>query len=462
MSRCGRLGHVGRTGLGLALLLLVLALLGVGAGGARAQDDRPAVVVRDPTAQTFKAAVQRFHDSAVATDPARGERLREGIVEALKWNRVFEGIAPRAFLGPETSPPLEAPEPPSCEDWRTIGADALVEGEIRVEGEPEVDRVEVEFRVWDVVRCRSLLRKRYFGEPADLATIARRIADDVVGEFAGAAGVAATEIAFISDRSGRKEVYVMNAEGSAVRSATRNRSINAFPDWHPGGDELVYTSYRMGGQPGLFRLTRGRREPGPLLGRLDASSAVYRGVWAPDGDRLAFVRSVGAGTDLFTARPDGSDLRRLTDNRVIDIAPSWSPDGERLAFVSDRAGAPQVYIMDADGENVRRLTFQGAYNTGPAWSPDGRWIAYESRVGGQFDIWLIDAEGESSFPLIDHPRSDEGPSWSPDGRWLAFSSTRRGRADIYAIGIDGRSLRRLTAGSGNNTSPAWSPYPGKR
>jgi len=442
-----------------ALGLLALgAGLGPGAGPAGAQEDRPAVVVRDPTARTFKAAVQRFHDPAVAEDPTRGERLREDIVEALEWNRVFEGIAPGAFLGPETSPPLDAPEPPSCEPWRTVGADALVEGEIRA-GE---DRLEVEFRVWDVVRCRSPLRKRYFGEPADFGAIARRIADDVVGEFTGARGVASTEVAFISDRSGRKEVHVMNADGSAVRSATRNRSINAFPAWHPGGNELVYTSYRRAGQPGLFRLTRGHREPGPLLGRLDRGSAVYRGVWSPDGERLAFVRSVGEGTEIFTGRPDGNGLRRLTRNRIIDIAPSWSPDGERLAFVSDRAGAPQLYIMDADGENVRRLTFQGAYNTGPAWSPDGRWIAYESRVGGQFDIWLIDPEGETSFPLVDHPRSDEGPSWSPDSRWLAFSSTRRGRADIYAIGIDGRSLRRLTAGSGNNTSPAWGPYPGKR
>jgi TolB protein len=292
--------------------------------------------------------------------------------------------------------------------------------------------------------------------------ISRRIADDIVEAFTGRPGMASTEIAFISDRNGPKEVFVMNADGGDVRAATSNRSINAFPDWAPGGNEIVYTSYRHGGQPTLFLLTRGRRKPGRLLTRVDDGAPIYRGVFNPDGNRLAFVRSVNGAPEIFTSRRDGRSLRRLTSHRAIDISPSWSPDAERLAFVSDRSGAPQVYVMDADGGNVRRLTFNGSYNTSPAWSPDGAWIAYESRVGGQFDIWLIDPEGRTNVPVITHPRSDESPSWSPDGRWLAFSSTRRGRADIYTVSIDGSNVRRLTSGGGNNTSPSWGPHPGRR
>ncbi len=437
---------------------LALAALVLAAAFARAEE-RPPIWVTDPGEREYKAAIQRFSDRRAVPQLADGTSLRGDIRESVDFSPLFESLDPKAFLGPDESQALDAPQPPVCSQWSDIGADALVEGEIRSGSQGVV----VEFRIWDVARCRGLLRKRYFGAQADLPIIARRIADDVVREFTGASGVSSTEIAFISDRSGRKEVYVMNSDGTGVRAATRNRSINAFPGWAPNGDEVVYTSYRHGGQPTLFTISRGgRRKPGRLLTRINGKSPIYRGVFTPDGKRLAFVMSVDGAPEIFTSRPDGRSRRRLTEHSAIDISPSYSPDGSRMAFVSDRSGSPQLYLMDADGNNPRRLTFQGAYNTGPAWSPDGRWIAYESRVGAQFDVWIIDPEGQVNEPIVTHPRSDESPSWAPDGRSLAFSSNRRGTADIYTIGLDGRNLRRLTASSGNNTSPAWGPFPGKR
>ena len=433
-----------------------LALAGLLLAAAASAQDHPAVVVTDPGARTFKAAVQGFGDRQTKPGPEHVAELRQGIGAALAGSGVFTTIDPKAYLGPDTTASLDGS--PTCPDWSQIGADALVDGVV-VSGEQGLT---VEFRIWDVVRCRRLLHKRYFGDAGDLDRVGRRIADDVVLAFTGQSGVAATEIAFISDRSGRKEVHVMNADGSDVRAGTHNRSINAFPQWSPNGNEIVYTSYRLGGQPTLYLLTRGRNQPGPLLQRVDKGAPIYRGVFDPAGRRLAFVMSVDGAPDIFVSAPDGSGSRQLTRHRSIDISPSWSPDGKRLAFVSDRTGSPQVYVMDADGGNERRLTYQGSYNTAPAWSPDGGWIAYETRVAGQFDIWLTDPDGRTAVPLITHPRSDEGPSWSPDGRWLAFSSTRRGRADIYRIGIDGGNLQRLTSDAGENTSPTWGPFPGSR
>ncbi len=423
-----------------------------------AAQNRPPVVVTDPNARTFKAAIQRFADNQAVPDAARITGLREGIGSALQLSKVFEVIDPRAFLGPDETVALEGVPPPLCPDWSQIGADALVEGTVITEPRG----LAVQFRIWDVVRCRRLKLKRYFGNPSDVDVIARRIADDVVEAFTGRPGMASSEIAFVSDRSGRKEIYVMNADGSEVRAATRNRSINAFPAWAPNGSEIIYTSYRLGGQPTLFLLTRGRRKPGRLLSKVDESVPIYRGRFDPAGKRLAFVMSVNGAPEIFTSRRDGRGMKQLTRHRAIDISPSWSPDGQRLTFVSDRAGSPQIYVMNADGGNVRRITFDGTYNTSPVWSPDGAWIAYETRVGGQFDIWITDPDGRVKAPLVTHPRSDETPSWSPDGRWLAFSSARRGRNDIYVMGIDGKNLRRLTGGEGNNTSPAWGPAPGAR
>ena len=314
-----------------------------------------------------------------------------------------------------------------------------------------------EFKVTDVSRCVAILHKRYRITKAEIERMGHAMADDVVAAFTGQPGVSDTEIAFVSTRTGAKEIHVMNADGSGVRAATRNRSLNSFPNWSANGDAIVYTSYRYRVRPQLFLLTRGQRSPGRILRDLDTSNPVYRGVFAPAGDRLALVMSVDGAAEIFTVGRNGDGLSRLTRHPAIEISPSWSPDGKQLALVSDRTGSPQVYVMQSDGTGLRRLTFNGSYNTNPSWSPDGRWIAYETRVGGQFDLWLIDPDGRTNTPLVTHPRSDEHPSWAPDGRKIAFASTRRGRSDIYIIDINGKNLRQVT-NEGENTGPAWGPY----
>jgi len=433
------------------LLALAAALL---LASRAAAEERPAVIVTDPNARTFKAAVQEFAPGAPGVDVAR---FRQDLVDALDYSGVFTSLDPGAFLGPRRTASLDGGTPVACPDWSQIGADALVQGATS----PGADGgIILDFLVWDVPRCRTPLRKRYTGGVGDARRIARRVADDVVASFTGRAGVASTELTFVSSRTGSPEVWVMDADGGNARAATHNRVINAFPTWTPDGNSIVYMSYLFQRSPHLFRLVRGgAQKPGRLLDALDPKVPVYHGVPDPSGERMAVVASVDGQPEIFVVDADGRNPRRITRDPAIDVSPTWSPDGKRIAFVSDRAGAPNVYVMDADGGNPKRITFDGAYNTAPAWSPDGRWIAYEVRVGGQFDIWLTDPEGRTNAPLVTHPQSDEHPTWAPDGRKIAFQSTRRGRPDIYTIDIDGENLRRLTQGAGDNTAPNWGPYP---
>ena len=440
----------------MAVSGLLLGTFGVGPIGEALAQQRPAVVVTPGSARTFRAAVQIFADRSEIPEPNRVQVFHANVESALEFSGVFKLVSHRAFLGPVTSASLDHGPPMVCSDWSQIGADAFVEGEL-IRGR----ELSIEFRVWDTARCVRLTRKRY-KQPltADQGFLARRVADDIVASFIGMRGVASTEIAYVSTRDGNTEIYVMSADGSRQRRATRNGSINNFPDWAPNGEGILYTSYRHQNRPLLFLSSRGRNRPGRLLKKLGGKRSEYRGVFSPSGSRIALVMSnLGQGPEIYTVRADGRSLKRLTRSRAIEIAPAWSPDEKRIAFVSDRSGSPQVYVMNVDGSNQKRLTFQGSYNTHPAWSPDGRWIAYESRIGGQFDIWLIDPDGELNFPLIEHPRSDESPAWAPNSRKLAFSSGRRGRADIYVVDVNGENVRRLTRGSGENTSPSWGPFP---
>ena len=418
-----------------------------------AAEERAPVVINEGQ-KTYRIAVQRFADDPSKPNAHAIDEFRDKVLRALEFSGVFTKIDDAAFLGPVTTPPGREDAQLECPNWSQVGADGLLEGEFTRTAEG----VGISFRIWDPTQCKRLMRRRYQQSGANLDATARRLADDVVEAFVGIRGVSSTEIAFVSDRNKSKEIYVMNADGSDERAATANRSINNFPNWSPDGDAILYTSYRYLRRPFLFLSSRGKGQPGRLLSRLGDARAQYRGVFAPDHERLALVMSDGEVSQIYTVGLDGRNLRRLTSGRAIDVSPSFSPDGKRLAFVSDRTGAPQVYIMDIDGGNVRRLTYDGSYNTNPSWSPDGLWIAYETRVNGQFDLWLIDPEGVTNVPLETNPRSDEGPSWAPNSRMLVFSSTRRGNADLYVVDRDGSNLRRITAGVGNNTSPAWGPY----
>jgi TolB protein len=443
MPRPDRLRHSARCGAALAVSLASLLAASAGA------QENPTVVIEGAGGSAYKAAVQRFG----ADDAALAQRFREEIGKGLEFSSLFTVLSPEAFLASDTTRGLG--EAVACPDWRQIGTDVLVGGMLRRESGGGLG---VDFEVWDVARCQKLGGKHYSGGAKDEKRLARRVADEVVGALTGKPGVSSTEAAFISNRDGAKELYLMDVDGSNVRAVTRNKTINEFPSWGPDGDTLLYTSFRENRMPGLFVLSRGGKSPGRVFKSLRPGASQYRGVIDPTGQKVAVVMSIDGATKIFTVDRDGGNPRQVTDGKSLEVSPSWSPDGRRIAFVSDRSGGPQVYVMNADGSSPKRVTFQGGYNTGAAWSPDGKWIAYESRIGGQFDIWLTDPEGGTNVPLVEHPATDESATWSPDSRKLMFSSKRRGRADLYVVDLQGGTPRRITQGEGDATSPAWGPY----
>lgn len=446
-------------GIGLWTLLSCLFLMSFEVHSVAAQsleNERgplPTLEITPGNVKAFRTAVLRFRTVGPPVGEERIQSLREEIERALTFSSVVLPLEHDAYLASEESPSLDDEPGFDCDSWKQSGADALLMGEVR----REEGRFRADLRIFDISRCREMKRGRVTGERDNLAQLGRIIADEAVEVLTGTRGVAATEIAFISDRTGSREVYVMSADGRDQRSATRNRFLKLAPEWLPDGKAILYVGYQAL-QPGFFLTSRSPDiKPGPILTGLMRGLPKYRGRFDPTGEELAVVTSVDGATEIFRVKRKGNEAHRLTNHPAIDISPSWSPDGREIVFVSDRSGAPQLYLMDRDGGNLRRLSFTGAYNTSPAWSPDGRWIAYETRVRGQFDIWLIDPSGQINFPIIQHPRSDEAPSWSPDGRKIVFSSRRRGREDLYVVDWNGENLHRLTSKTGRNIQPAWGP-----
>jgi len=263
-------------------------------------------------------------------------------------------------------------------------------------------------------------------------------------------------IAFQSDRDGSLEIYVMNADGTAVSRLTNNPAVDVFPDWSPKGDKISFTSDRDG-YPDIFIIN----PDGTNLTKLTQAAANdVLPSWSPDGEKIAFVSDRDGNDEIYTIRTDGNNPVRLTNEPAQDLFPDWSPDGEWIVFTSTRDVNSEIYKMRKDGGELIRLTDDPAADSNPVWSPDGTRIAFISRRDGFANLFMMKADGSDLIQLTHYKSIVEVPSWSPDSQMIAFASDMEGNRDIFIISVNGTGLNRLTDLPQEDFYPSWSPQLG--
>jgi TolB protein len=287
---------------------------------------------------------------------------------------------------------------------------------------------------------------------------AHEFAAEILKRFGGTS-LFGTHIYFSSTRTGHKEIWAMDFDGSNQHQVTHFNFIAISPSVSPDGSRLMCTAYAGDDKPARIFLYS--TDPLRRLDFVNPAGTTYsaHSSFTPDGKQTLYDGATGDAYRIYMAGLDGSHARVIRSSPDMEVQPVMNPKNPNMiAFTSGRSGTPQIYTMDADGGSLTRVTngIGEAYN--PAWQPDGAHIAFAWTQGyapGNLNIFIIDVAGGNSVQLTHGEGKNENPTWAPDGVHLAFSSTRSGgREQIWTMRADGSDPKPLTT-EGANSNPAW-------
>ena len=282
------------------------------------------------------------------------------------------------------------------------------------------------------------------------------------------------DIAYLSEgNSFFIDLYLADAETGRVKrrlikSAFSSdfeslRFLNSAGSWSPDG-RLFAIAVKRGGADDLviFDIARNRvhrRIRIPLSGLTTPS-------WSPDGRQLVFTGYEGGHSDLFLVNADGTDLRRLTNDKYADLHPVWSPDGVTIAFATDRGpttdldrlriGPLNVALFDLSDQRIEVLPGMSGNNINPQWSPDGRGIAFVSDRTGITNVFLYELDEQVTYQLTNVYTGISGItplsptiSWAQQADRLVFTYYEKREFNIYAVD----SPRSLKSGPYDRAAP---------
>jgi Tol biopolymer transport system component len=241
------------------------------------------------------------------------------------------------------------------------------------------------------------------------------------------------------------QIYIMDVNGNNKKLVSTGKGVTTCAYFMPDNERIIYASTHLGGD---------NCPPKP-----DRSKGY---VWALYKDY-----------DIFSAKKDGTDLKRLTSTSGYDAEATVSPKGDKIVFTSMRDGDLEIYTMNLDGSNQTRLTKVKGYDGGAFFSPDGKKIiyrAYHPKTDEEIkeydklikenlvkpwllQLFIMDTDGKNQKQITNNSSTNFAPFMHPDGKRVIFCSyigdENAGKGgmpnfDLYMINVDGTGLERIT------------------
>ena len=254
------------------------------------------------------------------------------------------------------------------------------------------------------------------------------------------------QLIFQSKRDGRAcdQIYAMNIDGSNVHMVSN-------------GEGRTTCSYFFKG---------GKKECPP-----------------PADYSKGYVWAIYPDYEIYTATPDGKNIKNLTNSPGYDAEATISPDGKKIIFTSERDGDLELYSMDINGKNIKRLTHEPGYDGGAFFSPDNKTIVYRGShpadtalvkrdkellaqhmiVPTVFEVWTMNADGSNKRQVTKLSAASFAPFFTPDGKRIIFctnhfaTDARKRNFDLALIKLDGTGIERVTYNESFDGFPMFSP-----
>jgi len=247
------------------------------------------------------------------------------------------------------------------------------------------------------------------------------------------------------------QIFSMNSDGSNLRLVSTGKGRTTCSYFTPDGNRIIYASTHLGSPD-----------------------------CPPPADRSAgYVWALFKDFDIFSARPDGTDMKRLTNTPGYDAEGTVSPDGKKIIFTSTRTGDIELFEMNVDGSNQHRMTSAVGYDGGAFYSQDNQWIVWRANrpktaaelktyndllaknlvMPDKMEIMIMKADGSGLKQLTSNGAANFAPYFLPNGRQIIFASDINNKSrgipdfDLYVINRDGTGLQQITFDEGFDAFP---------
>jgi len=306
------------------------------------------------------------------------------------------------------------------------------------------------------------LRKQYWpeiGKRQEVEEFAKRLTNHKEeGSYLNASPAFspyADKIAFLSDRSDYKDIYLMSAiDGTILKRLVRGEKSGKYEEmhwlrggitWSPDATKIAFVA-KSGDQDVLYVQTvKEKRTLKRYRFNLDGLFSPH---WSRDGRKIVFTGLADGAANIYSVELSTGELSQLTDDPYDEADPCWSPDGTKIAFSSDRKPYPacsgstttwsdyDIYVLDLNRYKFTQITTSTFNDLSPTWSPDGTKLAFSSDRNGIYNIYLADITNIDSIAIVPITNALTGcfqPDWSPDGKKIAFSAFQQGGWDIFVL-----------------------------